>query len=287
MDLRDDATREILSHNESPDVGFSFSLNPYRGCAHACAYCFARPTHEYLGLGAGTDFDTKIFVKRRAPELLRAVDRPSWRGETIAFSGVTDPWQPAERALEVTRRCLLVCLEYRNPVAVITKPALVLRDLDVLRSLLREARISVAVSLPFLDPGLSRTLEPWAATPEKRLEVIARLADAGLSPAVMVTPVIPGMDHEMPRVFERARAAGAVRAGLGALAASGSRAGGLRGTVAGGSARPGRAGPSPHPRDSWRTELRFALRRSRPRRGSLRDHHRLPLRPDREAARVL
>ena len=210
----EDASREILSHNDSPDVGFSHSVNPYRGCQHACAYCYARPTHEYLGFGAGTDFDTAIVVKRRAPELLRAAfERPSWRGETVAFSGVTDPWQPLEAELRLTRACLEVCLEYRNPVGVITKSALLGRDLDLLAALAREARVSVAVSLPFLDPALARALEPWAAHPGRRLDLIARLADAGLAPTVMVAPVIPGLDHELPRVLEAAREAGAARAG--------------------------------------------------------------------------
>ena len=214
VELRDDATREILAHNDSPDVGFEWSVNPYRGCQHACAYCYARPTHEYLGLGAGTDFDTRIFVKRRAPELLReAFDRPSWKGDTVVFSGVTDPWQPAEAELRLTRGCLEVCLEYRNPVGVISKSALLARDIDLLAALHREARVAVAVSLPFLDPSLARAIEPWAAAPERRLDVIARLSEAGLSPTVMVAPVVPGLDHEMPRVLEAARAAGALRAG--------------------------------------------------------------------------
>jgi DNA repair photolyase len=214
VELRDDATREILSHNDSPDVGFSWSVNPYRGCQHACAYCYARPTHEYLGLGAGTDFDTRIMVKRRAPELLRAAfQRPSWKGETVAFSGVTDPWQPAEAELRLTRACLEVCLAYRNPVGVISKSALLERDLDLLLALQGQARVSVAVSLPFLDPALARALEPWAPSPARRLALISRLAGSGLSPTVMVAPVVPGLDHEMPRVLEAAREAGAARAG--------------------------------------------------------------------------
>ncbi|MFO0584429.1 MAG: PA0069 family radical SAM protein [Anaeromyxobacter sp.] len=212
--LRDDATREILSHNDSPDIGFSWSVNPYRGCQHACAYCYARPTHEYLGLGAGTDFDTQLFVKRRAPELLRAAfERPSWKGETLAFSGVTDPWQPVEAELRLTRALLEVCLEYRNPVGVISKSALLGRDLDVLTALKREARVSVSVTIPFLDPSLARALEPWAPAPATRLELVARLAEAGLEPSVVVAPVIPGLDHELPRVLEAAREAGAARAG--------------------------------------------------------------------------
>jgi len=211
--LHDDATRAILAHNDSPDVPFSWSVNPYRGCQHACAYCYARPTHEYLGLGAGTDFDTQIFVKRRAPELLRAAfERPSWKGETLAFSGVTDPWQPAEAELGITRACLEVCLEYRNPVGVITKSALLGRDLDLLLALKREARVSVAITLPFLDASLARALEPWAAAPATRLALLGELARAGLEPTVVVAPVIPGLDHELPRVLEAARQAGAAKA---------------------------------------------------------------------------
>lgn len=214
VELLEDATRAILSENDSPDVGFRWSVNPYRGCTHACAYCYARPTHEYLGMGAGTDFDTRIVVKRRAPELLRAAfERPSWRGETIAFSGATDAWQPAEASLRLTRGCLEVCAAYRNPVCVISKSALLERDLDLLVELARSARVSVAVTLPFLDPALARALEPWAPTPARRLRVIEALARAGLAPAVVVAPVVPGLDHELPRVLAAARDAGAARAG--------------------------------------------------------------------------
>lgn len=209
-----DATREILSRNDSPDVSFTWSVNPYRGCAHACAYCYARPTHEYLGFGAGTDFDTRIAVKLRAPELLRAAfERPSWRGETVAFSGATDPYQPLEAAYRLTRRCLEVCAGYRNPVTVVTKAPLVERDIDLLRELHRVARARVTVSLPFLDPGRARALEPWAASPARRLLTIERLARAGVPVAVNVAPVIPGLnDEEIPRVLAAAAAAGARRA---------------------------------------------------------------------------
>jgi DNA repair photolyase len=210
-----DATREILSRNDSPDVGFAWSLNPYRGCAHACAYCYARPTHEYLGFGAGTDFETRIVAKLRAPELLRAAfERPSWKGETVAFSGATDPYQPLEASLRLTRRCLEVCAEYRNPVAVVTKAPLVERDLDVLCALAGDARAEVMVSLPFLDEERARALEPWAAAPGRRLATVERLARAGIPVGVMAAPVIPGLnDEELPQVLAAAAAAGARRAG--------------------------------------------------------------------------
>jgi DNA repair photolyase len=214
VEVFEDASREILSRNDSPDVPFTWSLNPYRGCLHACAYCYARPTHEYLGLGAGTDFDTRVVVKLRAPELLRAAfDRPSWRGETVAFSGATDPWQPLEASLRLTRGCLEVCAAYRNPVCIVTKSVLLLRDVDVLQDLARNARAAVTISLPFLDERRARRLEPFAPSPRRRLAAIERLAAAGLAPGVLVAPVVPGLDDEIPRVLRAARDAGAVRTG--------------------------------------------------------------------------
>jgi DNA repair photolyase len=206
-----DATREILSRNDSPDVGFRWSVNPYRGCGHACAYCYARTYHEFLGFGAGTDFDTRITAKLRAPELLRAAfERRSWRGETVAFSGATDCYQPLEASLRLTRRCLEVCAAYRNPVAVVTKAPLVERDLDVLAGLAREAQASVLVSLAFVDRERSRALEPGAASPDRRLVTIERLAAAGVPVGVLLAPVIPGLnDEEIPRVLDAAAAAGA------------------------------------------------------------------------------
>ena len=216
LHVYEDATREILSRNDSPDVGFTWSVNPYRGCGHACAYCYARPTHEYLGFGAGTDFDTRIVAKLRAAGLLReAFERPSWRGETVVFSGVTDPYQPLEASLRLTRACLEVCAAYRNPVGLITKSALVERDLDLWERLGREARAHVAISLPFLDAARARAIEPGAAAPERRLLAMSRLAAAGLPVTVMVAPVIPGLnDEEIPRVLEAAAAAGARSAGF-------------------------------------------------------------------------
>jgi DNA repair photolyase len=209
-----DASREILSRNESPDVGHRWSVNPYRGCVHACAYCYARPYHEYLGFGAGTDFETRIVVKPRAPELLRAAfERRSWTGETVAFAGATDAWQPLEASWGLTRRCLEVCLAYRNPVCAVSKGSLLARDVDLFQALAREASVSIAVSLPFLDEGLARLLEPGAPPPRRRLETLRRLADAGLAPTVLVSPIVPGLDDEVPRVLAAARDAGAAAAG--------------------------------------------------------------------------
>lgn len=211
----DDHTRSILAHNDSPDLGFRWSVNPYRGCQHACAYCYARPTHEYLDLGAGTDFDTKIVVKRNAAALLReAFDKPSWQGELVMFSGVTDCYQPVERELELTRRCLEVCLEYRNPVSVISKSALVERDIDLFLALTEQARFGISVSLAFSDNASARAIEPWAPSPDRRFKLIETLAAAGVPVGVMCAPIIPGVnDSQMVSVLERAAAAGACSAG--------------------------------------------------------------------------
>ena len=213
--LLEDASRSILSENDSPDLPFRWSANPYRGCLHACSYCYSRPTHEYLDLGAGTDFDTKIVVKRTAPELLReAFDKKSWKGELVMFSGVTDCYQAIERDLRITRQCLEVCLEYRNPVSIISKSALVERDLDLFQQLAKEARFSIHVSLAFADNEHARAIEPWAASPDRRFKVIETLANAGLSVGVMLAPIIPGVnDSQMVTVLERAAAAGATSAG--------------------------------------------------------------------------
>jgi len=214
VEVYEDHTKGILATNNSPDLGFKWSLNPYRGCMHACAYCYARPGHEYLSFGAGTDFDTKIVVKPNAAELLRdAFDRPAWRGELIMFSGVTDCYQPLEASLKLTRGCLQVCAEYRNPVAVITKAPLIERDVDILQELQRTARLSVTVSVPFWDPEKARALEPFVATPLRRIRTIETLAKAGISVGVNVAPIIPGLSEGgIAEVLTAARAAGAVRA---------------------------------------------------------------------------
>ena len=210
-----DRTGSVLAKNDSPDVGFTYSLNPYRGCQHGCAYCYARPTHEYLSFGAGTDFERKIVVKRDAPALLRkALASKQWRGELLMFSGVTDCYQPLESRYRLTRGCLEVCAEYNNPVHIVTKSPLVERDIDVLVELSRVAQTSVAISVPFASEAHARALEPYVTPPARRLRAIERLAAAGVRVGVMVAPVIPGLgDEEMPRVLEAARAAGASFAG--------------------------------------------------------------------------
>ncbi len=214
VEVHEDAARSILASNDSPDVGFRFSVNPYRGCMHACAYCYARPGHEYLGLGAGTDFDTKIAVKSQAAALLRdAFCKPSWKGELVAFSGVTDCYQPLEASLRLTRACLEVCAEFRNPVAIITKSPIIERDLDVLQALHRDASVSVSVSIPFWDERVARAVEPGVATPRRRAQTVQRLASGGIPVGVNVAPVIPGLDEDVPRVLEAAAAAGAQFAG--------------------------------------------------------------------------
>jgi DNA repair photolyase len=215
LEVYEDHTRGILSHNDSPDVGFAWSVNPYRGCFHACAYCYARPSHEYLSFGAGTDFERKIVVKRRAPELLReAFDAPKWKGEVVVFSGVTDCYQPLEASYRLTRGCLEVCAEYRNPAGIITKAPLVERDIDVLQEIGRVARLSVHISVPFWDEARARAIEPFVTTPLRRIRTIERLARAGVRVGVMVAPVIPGLnDEDIGEVLRAARDAGATYAG--------------------------------------------------------------------------
>ncbi len=210
-----DRTGTILAKNDSPDVGFNFSVNPYRGCFHACAYCFARPTHEYLSFGAGTDFERKIVVKKDAPELLRkSFSQKGWRGELVMFSGVTDCYQPLESRYRLTRGCLEVCAEYKNPAHVITKSPLVERDIDVLLAVAKASHFSIAISIPFIDETHARALEPFVTTPARRLRTIERLAAAGVRVGVMVAPIIPGLnDQDMPAALKAARDAGASFAG--------------------------------------------------------------------------
>jgi len=209
-----DASRSVLAENASPDVGFRFSVNPYRGCEHGCVYCYARPSHEYLGWSAGLDFERRLLVKTDAPELLRKqLAAPRWQPEVIALSGNTDCYQPVERRLKITRGVLEVLRDFRNPVGVITKSALVARDADLLGELAQHGAAHVRLSITTLDPELARRMEPRAATPERRLQAIARLAQAGVPVGVMVAPVIPGLnDAEIPRILEAAARAGASNA---------------------------------------------------------------------------
>src|SRR5438067_972760 len=189
-----DPTRTILAHNDSPDVGFDTSINPYRGCEHGCIYCFARPSHEYLGFSAGLEFETKILVKEDAPELLREeLMSKKYTPRLIAISGVTDPYQPIERKLEITRRCLQVLAEFRNPVGIVTKNHLVTRDIDHLGELAKFSAAAVYVSITTLDPALANIMEPRASTPELRLAAIEALSRAGIRTGVMVAPVVPAI----------------------------------------------------------------------------------------------
>ena len=211
-----DPTRSIIARNDSPDVGFDASVNPYRGCEHGCIYCFARPSHEYLGFSAGLDFETKILVKEDAPELLREeLMSPKWQPQVLMMSGVTDPFQPIERKLEITRRCLGVLAEFRNPTAIITKNHLVTRDVDHLGELAQFDAASVSISITSLDSKLARIMEPRTSTPEMRLAAVETLAKAGVPVNVMCAPIIPAInDHEMPKILEAARDAGARAAGF-------------------------------------------------------------------------
>lgn len=204
----------IISENASPDIPFRYSLNPYRGCLHGCAYCYARPTHEYLGYNAGLDFETRIVVKENAPDLLRDwLARPKYIPEPIMFSGVTDCYQPCERDYRLTRACLEVALEARQPISLITKNALILRDLDLLREMSTFRILHVAVSITTLDLELARTMEPRTSTPTARLRAVRELSAAGVPVCVMVAPIIPGLnDSEIPAILEAARDAGAVTA---------------------------------------------------------------------------
>ncbi|KPK66010.1 MAG: radical SAM protein [Gemmatimonas sp. SG8_38_2] len=211
-----DHSRSAVAYNDSPDVPFDASINPYRGCEHGCVYCYARPSHEYLGFSAGLDFETKILVKEGAPELLRAaLSSPSWKPQTILMSGVTDPYQPVERRFAITRRCLQVLLEFRNPVAIATKSYLVTRDIDILSQLAEHNAAGVSLTLTTLDEGLARAAEPRASSPRLRLRAIARLADARIPVGVTIAPVIPGLtDHELPQIVEAAAQAGTRFAGF-------------------------------------------------------------------------
>jgi len=207
--------RRIITKNQSPDIGFDRSINPYRGCEHGCIYCFARPTHAFLGLSPGLDFETKLFAKTNAPQALeRELAEPNYRPRMIAIGSNTDPYQPIERRYRIMRRILEVLDATNHPVGIVTKSALVLRDLDILQSMAERGLVKVALSITTLDHKLARAMEPRASTPEKRLEAVEKLSSAGVPTSVMVAPVIPGLtDAEMERILERASVAGAAEAG--------------------------------------------------------------------------
>ncbi len=209
--LYSDRSRSVIARNDSPDFGFEATFNPYRGCEHGCSYCYARPTHEYLGFSAGLDFETRILVKEDAPDLLRReLSSRSWVPEPVLISGVTDAYQPIERRLGLTRRCLEVFAEARNPVAVITKSHLVTRDLDILGGLSEHDAAAVIVSVTTLDPALQRSMEPRASTPMRRLDTIRALARAGIPVGVNVAPVVPGLtETEIPSILDACADAGA------------------------------------------------------------------------------
>jgi len=210
-----DQTQSLITKNDSPDIPFTYSLNPYRGCAHGCSYCYARPYHEFLGFSSGLDFETKIMVKRDAPQLFRNfLRKPIWKSEVVAMSGVTDCYQPAEREFKVTRGCLEVALEARQPIGIITKNALVLRDVDLLTEMAERRLVCVNLSITSLDQKLTRLMEPRTSSPVARLSAVEELTAAGIPVNVMVAPVIPGLnDTEIPAILEAASQKGAISAG--------------------------------------------------------------------------
>src|SRR5258708_35663062 len=212
-----DHPRTIITYNDSPDIGCQASVNPYRGCEHGCIYCYARPTHEYLGFSAGLDFETKIMVEENAPESLRQErSSPGWKPQVIGMSGVTDCYQPVERKLKLTRRCLAVLAEFRNPVCVITKNFLVTRDIDLLGELAQCEAAMVFISVTTLDRALTPKLEPRASLPGRRLAAIAALARANVPVGVLVAPVVPALpDHERPAIIAASVQAGGKFAGSG------------------------------------------------------------------------
>jgi DNA repair photolyase len=216
-------TRKIITHNDSPDVGFDYTVNCYRGCIHGCTYCFSRPTHEYLGYGAGTDFDRKIIAKVNAPELLRKeLMKPSWKGDEIVFSFTSDPYIPLEANYKLTRRCLEVCAEFRNPVGILTKSAMIRRDIDVLKELSQNARLGVFFTIPFTDVDVARAVEPFAPLPAARFHAMADLAAAGITVGIGIAPVIPGLSSDIPVLLHLAKEAGARHAFINMLRLPGS-----------------------------------------------------------------
>ncbi|MFW6058000.1 MAG: PA0069 family radical SAM protein, partial [Persicimonas sp.] len=214
LKVYEERARTILNENDSPDIPFRYSVNPYRGCFHGCAYCYARPTHQYLDFGAGTDFERKIVVKNNAPELLRrALERPGWQREPITFSGVTDCYQPLEASYELTRGCLEECVRVDNPVAIVTKGSLIRRDADLLAELSHSAGVHVYVSIPFADDDVGWAIEPQASAISQRFRTLEVLGKAGITTGVALAPVIPGLnDSDIPRILERAADCGASRA---------------------------------------------------------------------------
>lgn len=211
LEVYEDASRTILTRNDSPDLGFTWSANCYRGCFHSCAYCYARQYHEYLGLGAGTDFESKIAIKKSAPRLLReSFMKKSWKGEEIVFSGATDAYQPLEAVYRLTRGCLEVCLEFRNPVAIITKSYLIVRDVDLLADLARDAYGAAILSIPFASDDTARKIEPQASTITRRFEAVEKLAKAGVPVGISLAPTIPGLNEgDIPEIMKRAADCGA------------------------------------------------------------------------------
>ena len=210
-----DRARSVITSNDSPDVGFEVSINPYRGCSHGCIYCFARPSHAYLGLSPGLDFETKLFYKADAVNILRTeLSKPKYVCKPIALGINTDGYQPLEKQLEVTRGILGVLADCRHPVTIVTKSALILRDIDLLKNLAKDALVSVMLSVTSMSPDIKRTLEPRTASPQARLRVIQQLADAGIPVGVLVAPVIPAItDHELEDILTAAKSAGASSAG--------------------------------------------------------------------------
>ena len=216
-------TRSIISSNDSPDVAFDHSINCYRGCPHGCTYCFSRPTHEYLGYGAGTDFERKIIAKVRAPELLRKeLMKPSWKGDEIVFSFTSDPYIPLEAIYKLTRSCLEVCAEFRNPVGIVTKSALICRDIDVLQRLTEAASVGVYFTIPFADYATARAVEPFAPSPNARFAAMRTLAEAGIQVGIGIAPTIPGLTTDIPGLLQRAKDCGATKAFLNMLRLPGS-----------------------------------------------------------------
>ncbi len=211
-----DTSKSILARNDSPDISFTYSINPYRGCEHGCIYCYARPSHEFLGFSSGLDFETKIMVKEDAPDLLRdAFMRKSWEPQVVAMSGNTDCYQPIEMKMKLTRRCLEIFLEFRNPVGIVTKNFLITRDLDILKELASQKLVSVAVSMTSLNQELTKKMEPRTSSPMKKLEAIELLAKNSIPVGVLVAPVIPGLtDEEIPSILREASLRGATFAGL-------------------------------------------------------------------------